>query len=32
MPVTITDGADEGGYENIAGGQEATCRWVRFFK
>jgi hypothetical protein len=25
-------GADEGGYENLAGGQEATCRWVRFFR
>jgi hypothetical protein len=32
MPVTITNGADEGGYENLAGGQEATRRWVKFFK
>jgi hypothetical protein len=32
VPVTITTGADEGGYENLAGGQEAKCRWVKFFK
>ena len=33
VPVTTSQtGADGGGYEKLAGGQEATCRWVKFFK